>query len=52
MSSRPKRFKKDAKPIDSGNFMISNTQLYDDDTVISFFYLMIEIIIFSYYYLN
>ena len=36
MSSKSKRFKKDSKPIDSGNFMISNTQLYDDDTVVYF----------------
>ena len=33
MSTRSKRFKKDGKPIYSGNFMISNTTLFDDDTV-------------------
>ena len=31
--SEPKKLKTHVKPIDSGNFMISNTQLYDDENV-------------------
>ena len=48
MSSAPKRYKRDSKSISSGNFMLSNTKLYDNDVVI--IYMNIYLPINDYYF--